>query len=109
MDLREMPHVAGAEAARAADAARHPWETARADFFVRLIREHLPKDRPSAVLDVGAGDGYFARRLLAALPAGSSITCLDSGYSDDVLARLALGTGDPRIEFTRARPERKYD
>lgn len=104
-----MPHVTGAEAAAAADAARHPWETARAAFFVQLIREHLPSDRPSAVLDVGAGDGYFARRLLESLPAGSSITCLDSGYSDDVLARLALATGNARIEFTRARPERAFD
>jgi 2-polyprenyl-3-methyl-5-hydroxy-6-metoxy-1,4-benzoquinol methylase len=114
MDLREMPHVAGAGAGAAAEAARHPWETARAEFFVRLICEHLPRDRPSAVLDVGAGDGYFARRLLAALPAGSSITCLDSGYSDEVLARLSAGRAQPNgdaggVTFTRARPERLFD
>jgi 2-polyprenyl-3-methyl-5-hydroxy-6-metoxy-1,4-benzoquinol methylase len=114
MDLREMPHVAGSQDAGGEGAAgalsRHPWETARAAFFVRLIGEHLPRDRPSAVLDVGAGDGYFARQLLAALPPGSAITCLDSGYSDELLARLALGDGDRgRIEFTRARPERAFD
>lgn len=104
-----MPQVAGTQGAGAAAAARHPWETARAEFFVRLIREHLPSDRPSTVLDVGAGDGYFARRLLAALPAGSAITCLDSGYSDELLARLSHGGDSGRIEFTRARPERAFD
>lgn len=110
-----MPHVAGAQDAGGEGAAgalaRHPWETARAAFFVRLIGEHLPKDRPSAVLDVGAGDGYFARRLLAALPPGSAITCLDSGYSDELLARLVPDVASERgaIEFTRARPERAFD
>jgi 2-polyprenyl-3-methyl-5-hydroxy-6-metoxy-1,4-benzoquinol methylase len=116
MDLREMPQVpgpqdvggAGANDGRGAAAGRHPWETARAEFFVRLICEHLPRDRPSTVLDVGAGDGYFARQLLAALPAGSAITCLDSGYSDELLERLSHG-GDTRIELTRARPERVFD
>jgi len=104
-----MPHVAGTGAGEAAEAARHPWETARAEFFIRLICEHLPRHQPSAVLDVGAGDGYFARRLLAALPAGSSITCLDSGYSDDVLARLSLVGDGGGISFTRARPEQLFD
>ena len=104
-----MPHVLGGDSSVAAvDAARHPWETARAAFFVRLISQRLPRDRPSAVLDVGSGDGYLARTLLSALPAGSWVTCLDSGYSDDVLARLSSSTV-PGITFTRARPERAFD
>lgn len=100
---------AGAKGGRGLAAARHPWETARAEFFVRLICEHLPRDRPSTVLDVGAGDGYFARRLLAAMPAGSAITCLDSGYSEELLARLLHAGDSDRIAFTRARPERAFD
>lgn len=98
---------------RAGDAPRHPWETARAAFFVQLVARRLPQDRPSHVLDVGAGDGYLARRLQAALPAGSTVTCLDSGYSDEVLARLssgaAGGAGAGGVVFTRARPERRFD
>jgi SAM-dependent methyltransferase len=109
MDLREMPHALGGQGTSAStDAGRHPWETARAAFFVRLMCEHLPRDRPSAVLDVGSGDGYFARTLLTALPAGSSITCLDTGYSDELLARLTLSE-TPGVSFTRARPERAFD
>jgi len=104
-----MPQVmAGDGQATSAEPARHPWETARAEFFVRLACEHLPRDRPSAVLDVGSGDGYFARTLLAALPPGSTVTCLDTGYSDEVLARLSHESR-PGVSFTRARPERVFD
>jgi len=102
-----MPHALGAQSPAEVDATRHPWETARARFFVGLVTAHLPRDRPSAVLDVGAGDGYFARQLLAALPVGSSVLCLDSGYSDELLARLA--GSDAGVAFTRARPERRFD
>lgn len=104
-----MPHaVTGQVPVASADEGRHPWETARAAFFVRLLREQLPRHRPSALLDVGSGDGYFARTLLAALPAGSTVTCLDTGYSDDVLARLAHVQAEG-VTFTRARPERAFD
>jgi hypothetical protein len=60
------------------------------------------------VLDVGAGDGYLASVMLAALPPGSSVTCLDSGYGDDVLAQLAR-SAPAGVTFTRARPERMFD
>jgi len=103
-----MPRALAGASVAEAEAGRHPWETARAAFFAGLLAQHLPKDRPSAVLDVGAGDGYLASVMLAALPSGSSVTCLDSGYGDEVLAQLAR-TAPPGVTFTRARPERVFD
>lgn len=92
MDLRELP---------ALPFRRHPWEKARADFFVGLVRRHAGNG-PVSVLDVGAGDGYLARRLIDALPAGSRVTCLDAHYTAEHIERLChdAPTG---LEFTRER------
>ena len=99
MDLREVPGTTF---------QRHPWEIARAAFFRRVLAEAGLLAAPRAVLDVGAGDGYLARRLLEALPPGSTILCLDAHYSDDDLARLA----DPPaagLGFARELPPRRFD
>src|SRR6516165_7618622 len=99
MDLREIPGTTF---------HRHPWEIARAEFFQRILADAGLLAAPRAVLDVGAGDGYLARRLLEALPPGSTILCLDAHYSDDDLARLA----DPPaagLGFSRELPPRRFD
>jgi len=72
MDLRERPGQ---------DAARHPWETARFDFFLRVLADAQALSA-RRVLDVGSGDAWFARRLLVHLPPDARVTCWDSGYAD---------------------------
>ena len=42
---------------------RHPWEVERARFFRSLIGRHLGDRRPRRILDVGAGDAWFAGEL----------------------------------------------
>jgi SAM-dependent methyltransferase len=96
MDLREMPQGAF---------ARHPWEVARLRFFARLIRHS--NIRASRVLDGGAGDGWFSQELVAHLPGDASVTCFDTGYTDERLARLSRGGG--RQTFTRAMPDGPFD
>ncbi|MFM7686244.1 MAG: class I SAM-dependent methyltransferase [Actinomycetota bacterium] len=71
MDLRE----------RRIDPQRHPWEVARSRFFRRVVADALPS-RPTTVIDVGAGDGWFAGQLLCDLPPGARITCWDAHYTD---------------------------
>src|SRR5256885_2292419 len=93
MDLRELP---------TASFNRHPWETARADFFSAIVAAGAGS-RPLRVLDVGAGDGYFGRRLLEALPHGSSVVCFDTSYTPAHLARLSEGA-PPGLRFV-ARPD----
>jgi len=94
--------------ARGAPFRRHPWEVTRARFFRRLLRDTGVMHTPKTVIDVGAGDGYVATALLAALPAGSRMVCYDVHYTDRDLAAYA----DASIEsltFTRQRPTERFD
>jgi SAM-dependent methyltransferase len=99
MDLSEVSSAGG---------RRHPWEVARARFFRRVLADAGALAGPHAVLDVGAGDGYLARELLGALPAGSEVVCLDPHYTDEDLGRAAAA---PRagLAFAREAPERRFD
>jgi hypothetical protein len=89
MDLRELPSHAF---------ARHPWETTRARFFLRILRDHV-RGESLSVVDFGSGDGFFARCLLEDWPAVSKVVCFDPAYP----AERADGQ-DPRISFTRTKP-----
>jgi predicted RNA methylase len=90
MDLTEVPGTS---------LCRHPWEIARARFFGRVLADAGRLAAPWTVLDVGAGDGYLARTLLAASPAGSRVVCLDPNYSDDDLRRFALRRSTASASF----------
>ncbi|MCA9529082.1 MAG: methyltransferase domain-containing protein [Myxococcales bacterium] len=84
MDLRE---------ATGDQERRHPWEVARARHFLRAW-DALPIARgrvPVEVLDVGAGDAWFAAQLEAhagRAGAGAHITCVDAEYTDADLRSL---------------------
>src|SRR5512142_3129268 len=98
MDLRELPAHAF---------ARHPWEIARADFFLRLLRDRLGRGQRHRALDVGAGDGYMAGRLVTEVPAVTSVTCFDTGYDP---AWLEARRGDVRpIAFVAQAPAGSFD
>lgn len=87
-----------------ASVRRHPWEEARLAFFLRVLRGAELLRPGVAVLDVGAGDAFFARRLAEALEPSSSVTCWDANYTDAHLASSAFASSD-RLRFTRAPPE----
>lgn len=95
MDLNEVPQHGF---------VRHPWERARFDFFHRLLRDHAGLDDAKRILDVGAGDGWFARELLTRLPSHASIACLDPAY-----AVRGLPPGSSRITFLTAPPDEQFD
>jgi SAM-dependent methyltransferase len=89
---------------------RHPWEVARAAFFRRVLADAGALAVPRAVLDVGAGDGYLARGLLQAMPAGSEVACLDPNYTDDDLRGFASPSQTlPGLSFFREPPARRFD
>ena len=93
MDLREWSSTV---------TTRHPWESVRARFFSRMLANPA-RSRPLDVLDVGAGDGYVAEQLLDALPPGSAVTCVDSEYDDEHLAKR------DRVTRSRTLPDREFD
>ena len=97
MDLKELP---------GRDFMRHPWEIARAAFFLRLLREHVDASGLRA-LDIGAGDGYFAGRLGAEFPAVAAVTCFDPGYDNAWLNGQA--PRGQRLDFTASRPAGTFD
>ena len=99
MDLSERP----AEAFR-----RHPWEVARFGFFRALLGDAGLDRRPVRVLDAGAGDGWFATRLLADMPAGTAVTCWDASYAPADLARLAAASPE-RLSFSAEPPGGRFD
>ena len=49
---------------RGATSTRHPWERVRADFFRSLIADHVELSCVDHLVDIGAGDGWFAHELL---------------------------------------------
>jgi hypothetical protein len=96
MDLREVPN----EPFR-----RHPWEVARARFFLRVLADGGAFKGPGRLLDVGAGDGWFSEQVLERSAAGTEITLWDSGYGD----LLGGDTGDPRVARTAEQPDERFD
>ncbi len=97
MDLKELP---------ARPFARHPWEIVRADFLIRRLRRRVTGHGLSA-LDIGSGDGYLARRLLADLPAVARLTCFDPGYDASWVREKS--SRDARLSFTAHKPTAKHD
>lgn len=94
MDLRE----------RGAQERRHPWEVARSRFFRRLVAEHGDLASLGAVLDIGAGDSWFARELLADLAPGVPVVCWDVHYD-----AADLAAAPPGVTRTVGAPDRNFD
>ena len=57
---------------------RHPWEIARARFFLRLLDRLGCLATTPSWLDVGAGDAWFAEQLRPLLPDEASLVCWSS-------------------------------
>jgi 2-polyprenyl-3-methyl-5-hydroxy-6-metoxy-1,4-benzoquinol methylase len=101
MDLREQR----ADGTEERDARRHPWEVARARFFRGVIADHVDRAAVTRVLDVGAGDGWFAHELLPDLPEHAQVVCWDINYRS---SDLAVPAGE-RINRTARRPDGPFD
>jgi len=95
VDLRE----------RSGAVRRHPWEVARARFFRTLVAEHTFLPGVRRVLDVGAGDGWFAGELDADLPQSAEVVCWDVNYRSEDL-RAPTGR---RVTRTATAPTGPFD
>lgn len=87
-------------------AKRHPWEVARAEFFLRLLRRRGLLETGQDWLDVGAGDAWFAGQLRRFLPATAPLTCWDINYSPEDLASQDELEG---ISLVADRPSGRFD
>ena len=96
MDLKE--RLAG-------DERRHPWELARARSYRKLIAAHTNLAGVRSVLDIGAGDGWFASDIRGDLAEPATVVCWDINYRSEDLA-TPIGPG---ISRTRDRPVGPFD
>jgi hypothetical protein len=83
---------------------RHPWEVARARFFLHLL-ERIVGPGPTKVLDVGSGDAWLADQLASSLP-DLAITCWDVNYTPEETDEL--GHEHPRLAFTATVPDDRF-
>jgi hypothetical protein len=81
---------------------RHPWEQARARFFLDVLADRGLLSGAPRVLDAGSGDAWFAGQLRARSP-DARVTCWDVGYQDP-----ELGARDG-LRFVRDRPAEPFD
>jgi len=95
MDLRERRDGVG----------RHPWEMARSRAYRRLLAKHVHVATVDRVLDVGAGDGWFAEQLGADLRPSTEVVCWDTNYGP---AELHAGDGT-NVRRTATRPAGRFD
>ena len=98
MDLVELPDR---------PVRRHPWEEARFAFFYRVLEGGLAWPAVRRVLDVGAGDAWFAAQL-AARASALHIVCWDTGYTSEVLASRELRDREG-IQLVADRPRTTFD
>jgi SAM-dependent methyltransferase len=99
MDLLEVPEHALEQ--------RHPWELARFEFFLQVLARNIDLRALRTVLDVGAGDAWFAAQLAARVPI-ARIVCWDNGYTPEFVASRRPGE-DPRVQLALDRPAGRFD
>lgn len=87
---------------------RHPWELARARFFRRLVADHVDVEAVRRVLDVGAGDAWFAAALHSDLPRAQPVVCWDVNYTVEDLQAGADDAGGA-VTRTAIRPAGTFD
>lgn len=46
---------------------RHPWELSRTSNIIKIFKEIVPNKETIKIGDIGAGDGYFDKQLIAEL------------------------------------------
>jgi 2-polyprenyl-3-methyl-5-hydroxy-6-metoxy-1,4-benzoquinol methylase len=97
VDLKERPP--------GEDVRRHPWEIARARSYRRLIAAHTDVQAARRVLDIGAGDGWFASDIRRDLEPTATIVCWDVNYRSEDLATPA----GPGIIRTAEQPPGPFD
>lgn len=91
MDLKEIKGIM---------VRRHPWETSRLYFFLSLIqkRDFL---KPQSLLDVGAGDAFFAQELRKELSPQARLCCVDLHYNEE--------KNEGNISFLKKLPNERFD
>jgi hypothetical protein len=82
MDLKEVEGI---------DPNTHWYYRSKSEAVLKAISRHT--NNPQVVVDIGAGSGFFTKRILETYPDSAGI-CIDVNYDASTLK------SDPRLEFT---------
>jgi hypothetical protein len=77
LDFKEFDHSIRTE--------RHPWELARIEVIIRLIKEFVPHDKSLQVLEIGCGDIFVLESLAEKFPRWSFVGT-DISFPDSFLS-----------------------
>lgn len=107
LDGQVLVHMDLIERSAHGNDSRHPWETARAEFFSMVDEKWVVAGEQVSWLDIGAGDAWLALRLLRDLPEGSTMTCWDENFEEADLCELR--EQNPDASFVVQRPGDLFD
>jgi len=77
--------------------ARHPWELARTDFIIGLMRK-LEKHSPRQILDIGCGDCFLLERIARTFPHWE-LTGVDTAINDTVVEQIRCCNPQTRLQL----------
>lgn len=83
---------------------RHPWETSRVHFFLKFLKSNKRKEIKD-ILDVGAGDGFFAKGMRNSLAPFAQLYCFDIHYKEKNKEKKR----EENIFFVKNLPSQKFD
>ena len=82
---------------------RHPWETARIDVALAILKKHLAFPVQS-IIDIGSGDGYVIQQMFLK-NLSNHYTAVDIGYDDTFIRNEVSHALHPQITITSSLPE----
>lgn len=78
--------------------SRHPWERARKEVVVDLIRQHVAVSaKPKTFLDIGCGDTWLVEQLSLVFPE-SKFIAVDIAFDEQLLSKLQARFKGTNIE-----------
>ncbi len=79
---------------------RHPWEFARSEVVLSLIKKHydFSSKNECIVYDIGCGDIFFADRLSKKIKA-SKIIAIDNAFNSETISKLEKKFNNPAISI----------
>lgn len=83
---------------QAATDKRHPWETARFDFFIKKMSQYIDFNGAITIMDVGCGDAYFIATLKKQFP---NINCMgvDINFTEEIKNTLKSTYSDVNLSL----------
>jgi len=87
---------------------RHPWELARSEVVVSLIKKYIDfsSDKECTVYDIGCGDVFLANQLTKKIKS-SKIIAIDNAFNSEIISKLEKKIANPAISIFQSTQQAK--